>query len=101
MIGHELGVEQRVAAALSRSTRATRATLLASRWCENMLSPKNAAPSETPYRPPTSRPSDQLDAVRVALPVQGAVQRDQLVVQPGPRPLRAGLGAGLDDRSKA
>ena len=42
-----------------RSTRATSATLLASRVRVNMLSPKKAAPSDTPYRPPASRPPAQ------------------------------------------
>ena len=35
-------------------TSRTTATLEASLAVENMLSPKNARPSETPYRPPTS-----------------------------------------------
>ena len=59
VVGHELRVQEAVAARLRRSTSATSATLLASRVRVNMLSPKKAAPSETPYSPPARRPPAQ------------------------------------------
>jgi len=39
------------------------ATLLASVARENMLSPKNAPPSATPYNPPTSLPSNRVSTL--------------------------------------
>ena len=94
MVGHELGVEQPIAAGAQpldqRDQRDLAGVALVREHAlaEERRAERDAvqAADQAPVRP-------ALDAVGVALPVQRAVELDQIVVEPGARPLRARLAA--------
>ena len=77
---------------LSRATSQASATLEASVIWLNMLSPKKARPSRTPYRPPTSSPSCQT-SIEWAWPV--GVKREHRALDLGVDPGFLAVGAGL------
>ena len=63
MLGDELRIEQREAAADQPRAQIDERNLAGVPATENMLSPKKAPLSATPYSPPTSLPSAQVSTV--------------------------------------
>ena len=101
MVGHELGVEQQVAAALQPlDQRHQRDLAGVAPVREHALAEERGAERDAVEAADQAPLGPGLDAVGVALPVQRAVEPDQVVVEPGAGPLRARLGAGLDDRAE-